>query len=58
MALRFSSLKGSTQASLLQSAVALFASPDRYSGSLIQAPIAPSSATFMSDRGWPGMQTG
>ncbi|KAG6887575.1 hypothetical protein C0992_011744, partial [Termitomyces sp. T32_za158] len=47
-ALGFSSLAESTQATLLQSAVSLFASPDGYAGSSVQAAIASSSGTFTS----------
>jgi hypothetical protein len=47
-ALGFSSLTDSTQSTLLQSAVSLFASPDGYSGSSVQAAIASSSGTFTS----------
>ena len=45
-ALGFSSITESTQATLLQSAVSLFASPDGYAGSSVQAAIASSSGTF------------
>ncbi|KAG6857124.1 hypothetical protein H0H87_009256 [Tephrocybe sp. NHM501043] len=47
-ALGFSSLAESTQVTLLQSAVSLFASPDGYAGSSVQAAIASSSGTFTS----------
>ncbi|KAG6906802.1 hypothetical protein DXG01_012050 [Tephrocybe rancida] len=47
-ALGFSSLADSTQVTLLQSAVSLFASPDGYAGSSVQAAIASSSGTFTS----------
>ena len=47
-ALGFSSLTDSTQSTLLQSVVSLFASPDGYSGSSVQAAIASSSGTFTS----------
>jgi hypothetical protein len=47
-ALGFSSIPESTQAILLQSVVSLFASPDGYSGSSVQAAIASSSGTFVS----------
>lgn len=47
-ALGFSSITDSTQATLLQSAVSLFASPDGYVGSSTQAAIATSSGTFTS----------
>jgi hypothetical protein len=45
-ALGFSSITESTQATLLQSVVSLFASPDGYAGSSVQAAIASSSGTF------------
>jgi hypothetical protein len=45
-ALGFSSITESTQSTLLQSTVSLFASPDGYSGSSVQAAIA--SGTFIS----------
>ncbi|KAL1740521.1 armadillo-type protein [Schizophyllum fasciatum] len=45
-ALGFSSIAESTQTTLLQSAVALFASADGYAGSSVQAAIASSSGTF------------
>ncbi|KAH0586658.1 hypothetical protein H2248_007874 [Termitomyces sp. 'cryptogamus'] len=47
-ALGFSSLAESTQVTLLQSAVSLFASPDGYAGSSVQAAIASSSGNFTS----------
>jgi hypothetical protein len=47
-ALGFSSIADSTQITLLQSVVSLFASPDGYSGSSVQAAIASSSGTFTS----------
>ncbi|KAG5653100.1 hypothetical protein H0H81_002325 [Sphagnurus paluster] len=47
-ALGFSSITESTQTTLLQSAVSLFASPDGYSGSSVQAAIASSSGSFTS----------
>lgn len=47
-ALGFSSITESTQATLLQSVVSLFASPDGYIGSSTQAAIATSSGTFTS----------
>jgi hypothetical protein len=47
-ALGFSSITESTQATLLQSVVSLFASPDGYVGSSTQAAIATSSGTFTS----------
>lgn len=47
-ALGFSSITESTQVTLLQSTVALFASPDGYAGSSVQAAIASSSGTFTS----------
>lgn len=46
--LGFSSIADSTQTSLLQSVVSLFASPDGYTGSSVQAAIASSSGTFTS----------
>jgi HEAT repeat-containing protein 5 len=47
-ALGFSSITESTQTTLLQSVVSLFASPDGYIGSSTQAAIATSSGTFTS----------
>jgi hypothetical protein len=47
-ALGFSSITESTQSTLLQSVVSLFASPDGYVGSSTQAAIATSSGTFTS----------
>lgn len=47
-ALGFSSITEATQATLLQSVVSLFASPDGYAGSSMQAAIASSSGTFTS----------
>ncbi|KAG5643615.1 hypothetical protein DXG03_000582 [Asterophora parasitica] len=47
-ALGFSSITESTQVTLLQSVVSLFASPDGYAGSSVQAAIASSSGTFTS----------
>ncbi|KAI5895636.1 ARM repeat-containing protein [Schizophyllum commune H4-8] len=47
-ALGFSSIAESTQTTLLQSTVSLFASPDGYAGSSVQAAIASSSGTFTS----------
>lgn len=47
-ALGFSSITDSTQATLLQSVVTLFASPDGYAGSSVQAAIASSSGSFTS----------
>ncbi|KAL0960465.1 hypothetical protein HGRIS_005508 [Hohenbuehelia grisea] len=47
-ALGFSGITESTQATLLQSAVSLFASPDGYAGSSMQAAIVSSSGTFTS----------
>ncbi|KAG6888099.1 hypothetical protein C0995_010705, partial [Termitomyces sp. Mi166 len=47
-ALGFSGLAESTQVTLLQSAVSLFASPDGYAGSSVQAAIASSSGNFTS----------
>ncbi|RDB24443.1 HEAT repeat-containing protein 5B [Hypsizygus marmoreus] len=47
-ALGFSSIADSTQTTLLQSVVSLFASPDGYAGSSVQAAIASSSGTFTS----------
>jgi len=47
-ALGFSSIAESTQTVLLQSVVILFASPDGYAGSSVQAAIASSSGTFSS----------
>ena len=47
-ALGFSSITESTQVTLLQSVVSLFASPDGYVGSSTQAAIATSSGTFTS----------
>jgi HEAT repeat-containing protein 5 len=46
--LGFSSIAESTQATLLQSVVSLFASPDGYLGSSVQAAIASSSGAFTS----------
>ncbi|EAU90073.2 clathrin-coated vesicle protein [Coprinopsis cinerea okayama7 len=45
-ALGFSSIAESTQMTLLQSAVSLFASPEGYTGSSVQAAIASSSGSF------------
>lgn len=45
-ALGFSSIAESTQMTLLQSAVSLFASPEGYAGSSVQAAIASSSGSF------------
>jgi len=47
-ALGFTSITDSTQSTLLQSAVSLFASPNGYAGSSVQAAIASSSGTFTS----------
>jgi hypothetical protein len=47
-ALGFSSITDSTQSALLHSAISLFASPDGYAGSAVQAAIASSSGTFIS----------
>ncbi|TFK25105.1 clathrin-coated vesicle protein [Coprinopsis marcescibilis] len=47
-ALGFSSIPESTQMTLLQSAVSLFASPEGYIGSSVQAAIASSSGSFTS----------
>lgn len=47
-ALGFSSIAESTQASLVQSTVSLFASPEGYAGSSVQAAIASSSGSFTS----------
>ncbi|KAF8966949.1 clathrin-coated vesicle protein [Flammula alnicola] len=47
-ALGFSSIPDATQMALLQSAVSLFASPDGYAGSSVQAAIASSTGTFAS----------
>ena len=47
-ALGFSSIAEATQIVLLQSVVMLFASPDGYAGSSVQAAIASSSGTFSS----------
>jgi hypothetical protein len=47
-ALGFSSIADSTQTTLLHSVVSLFASPDGYSGSSVQAAIASSTGTFTS----------
>ena len=47
-ALGFSSIAELTQTVLLQSVVMLFASPDGYAGSSVQAAIASSSGTFSS----------
>lgn len=47
-ALGFSSITESTQATLLQSVVSLFASPDGYVGSSTQAAITSSAGTFTS----------
>lgn len=46
--LGFAGVTDSTQAALLQSVVSLFASPDGYAGSSMQAAIASSSGTFTS----------
>ncbi|THU92726.1 clathrin-coated vesicle protein [Dendrothele bispora CBS 962.96] len=46
--LGFSSIAESTQTTLLQSVVSLFASPDGYTGSSVQAAIASSSGSFTS----------
>jgi HEAT repeat-containing protein 5 len=46
--LGFSSVAESAQAGLLQSVVSLFASPDGYTGSAVQAAIASSSGSFNS----------
>lgn len=46
--LGFSSIAESTQAALLQSTISLFASPDGYTGSSVQAAIASSSGSFTS----------
>lgn len=46
--LGFSSITESTQLVLLQSAVSLFASPEGYAGSSVQAAIASSSGSFTS----------
>ena len=46
--LGFAALPESTQTALLQSTIALFASPDGYSGSSAQAAIATSAGTFTS----------
>ncbi len=46
--LGFSNIPDATQTTLLQSAVALFASADGYAGSSVQAAIASSSGTFTS----------
>ena len=48
MALGVSKVSETTQASLLQSAIALFASPEGYTGSSVQAAIAASSGAFTS----------
>jgi HEAT repeat-containing protein 5 len=48
MALGVSKVSETTQASLLQSAISLFASPEGYSGSSVQAAIAASSGAFTS----------
>ena len=47
-ALGFSSLTDTTQSILLQSAISLFASPEGYMGSSLQAAIATSSGNFTS----------
>ncbi|KAF8074912.1 clathrin-coated vesicle protein, partial [Lyophyllum atratum] len=47
-ALGFSSIAESTQVTLLQSVVSLFASPDGYAGSSVQAAIASSAGNFTS----------
>ncbi|KAF8648973.1 hypothetical protein AX16_006087 [Volvariella volvacea WC 439] len=47
-ALGFSSITDTTQTTLLQSVVSLFASPDGYIGSSMQAAIASSSGSFTS----------
>jgi hypothetical protein len=47
-ALGFSSITESAQTSLLQSVVSIFASPDGYAGSSVQAAIAASAGTFTS----------
>ncbi len=47
-ALGFSGITESTQVTLLQSTVSLFASPDGYAGSSMQAAIASSSGSFTS----------
>ncbi|KAF8904140.1 clathrin-coated vesicle protein [Gymnopilus junonius] len=47
-ALGFSSIPDSTQMVLLQSVVTLFASPEGYAGSSVQAAIASSTGTFTS----------
>ncbi|KAL4255223.1 hypothetical protein AB1N83_012550 [Pleurotus pulmonarius] len=47
-ALGFSGITESTQVTLLQSTVSLFASPDGYAGSSVQAAIASSSGSFTS----------
>ncbi|KAJ3781084.1 clathrin-coated vesicle protein [Lentinula aff. detonsa] len=46
--LGFSGITESTQSTLLQSVVSLFASPEGYSGSSVQAAIASSSGSFTS----------
>lgn len=46
--LGFSSIQESTQVVLLQSAMSLFASPEGYAGSSVQAAIASSTGTFVS----------
>ena len=46
MALGVSKVSETTQTSLLQSAISLFASPEGYTGSSVQAAIAASSGTF------------
>jgi len=46
--LGFSSIQDSTQVNLLQSALSLFASPEGYAGSSVQAAIASSTGTFVS----------
>ena len=48
MALGVSKISETTQASLLQSAISLFASPEGYVGSSVQAAIAASSGAFTS----------
>lgn len=48
MALGVSKVSETTQTSLLQSSISLFASPEGYTGSSVQAAIAASSGTFTS----------
>ncbi len=48
VSLGFSSIPDQTQVILLQSVVSLFASPDGYAGSSVQAAIASSTGTFVS----------